>query len=110
MSFTRRQCVVKFTGTREISHAEAIQPLERHWFALVADQHLRLQLLGIHFAGSITSGTNSPLREGCLVAFWGSRALQFLVESAPVPLDPLNWSRSGGVARASAMEVRCRRH
>jgi hypothetical protein len=52
LAFRNGQGVVKFRRTGEIAHAEGVQPVERTGLALFADNHIHLQLLGVH-GGSI---------------------------------------------------------
>lgn len=54
-SFTQGKRVVKFGGIREISHAEAVEPIERAGSALSCEHNVHLIFLRVH-SESIAEG------------------------------------------------------
>src|SRR2546428_179424 len=58
--FTQGKRIVKFGGIRKISHAEAVQPVERARAALPGNHHVHVKFLGVH-AESITEGRAAGL-------------------------------------------------
>jgi hypothetical protein len=55
------QHIIKFGGVREISHAEAVEPIERTKFVLARDYNFNRKFLRVHFA-SITSSSKGSAR------------------------------------------------
>ena len=47
-TFRSGQGIVEFAGAGEIPHAKAVEPIERHGTAVVADHDRGLKLSGVH--------------------------------------------------------------
>ncbi len=61
LAFGNGKRVVELGGVREVTHAEAVEPLERARLLLSGDDHVNLKPLRVH-GGSIASGMGQGLR------------------------------------------------
>jgi hypothetical protein len=55
--------IIEFGGVREVSHAEAIEPIERTKLALAGDNNFNREFLRVHFASITSSMTRSARRK-----------------------------------------------
>src|SRR2546423_3870906 len=53
-AFPDRKSVIEFSRVGEVSHAELVEPFQRTWLALSANQQLNLKSLDVHRGHHIT--------------------------------------------------------